>query len=99
MFKLKAKDGYVIIEPSEDNFSNSPLAETKSEEHTNIGKIIDIGGAATFENFDGIEFEPDHYEIGEIVVYVKYGEQEITLNNKQYHIVRFDKIIASVEKN
>lgn len=99
MYKLFPKAGYVVVEPvSPSEFNQSGLADTTAEnEKINTGKVLAIGSNAFFENYTKV-FDPP-CEIGEIIAYNQYSEQKLELNNRELHIVRFDKIIAEIKEN
>lgn len=99
MFKLLPKPGYIVVEPIPTNeFNKSSLADTTDEkDKISTGRVLVVGGDALFENHDGVEFPPS-CDVGEFIVYKTFSEQRISIDNKEYALVRFDHIIAEIKE-
>lgn len=93
---IKPLAGYVLIEPVEANektLSGLYLPES-AQEKQGQGKVISVGDPIYI---DGKEVASP-VKVGEVVYYKKWGGDEIKLNNKELKIVKFDDLMAILEK-
>jgi chaperonin GroES len=94
--EIKPTAGNILIEPIE--------AETKTEggiylpdtasEKTTKGKVISVG--PDLETKEGKQKAPT--KKGDIVVYKKWGGNEVKIGAKEYLFAKFEDILAIVEK-
>jgi len=101
MPNLKPTAGYLLIEPLEKEVKTASgiyLPETAGEKPQK-GKVIAIGGKtyAALSTSENHEVESPAKK-GEIVLYKKWGGNEIKIENKEYIIVKFEDILAIEEK-
>lgn len=90
---LKPTAGYVLLEPQE--------AETKTAggiylpdnagEKPQIGKVIAVGAD---DITDSGAKKPSPAKVGDVVVYKKWGGNEIKIEGQEYIFVKFDDILA-----
>ncbi|MDP1760552.1 MAG: co-chaperone GroES [Candidatus Woesebacteria bacterium] len=95
MLKLKPTAGYLLIEPLEKEVKTSSgiyLPDNAGEKPLK-GKVIAVGGK-TYQDNHEIDSPA---KLGEIVLYKKWGGNEIKIEAKEYLFVKFDDILA-VEK-
>ena len=95
MLKLKPTAGYLLIEPLEKEVKTSSgiyLPDNAGEKPLK-GKVIAVGGK-TYQDSHEIDSPA---KLGEIVLYKKWGGNEIKIEAKEYLFVKFDDILA-VEK-
>ena len=88
--------GYLLIEPFELEMKTASglyLPETANAEKPQKGKVLAAGSSIYQE---GREILPPA-EIGETVVYKKWGVNEVKENNKEYLFVKFEDILAIVK--
>ncbi|MDP3917919.1 MAG: co-chaperone GroES [Candidatus Woesebacteria bacterium] len=92
MPNLKPTAGYLLIEPLEKEVKTASgiyLPETAGEKPQK-GKVIAVG-TKTFVDCHEVESPAKK---GEIVLYKKWGGNEIKIENKEYIIVKFEDILA-----
>jgi len=85
--------GYIIIEPLEavtKTASGIYLPETSSEEPT-IGKVLAVGPDEITDS--GIKRKSPVKE-GDVVIYKKWGGNEVKIDIKEFLFVRFEDILA-----
>lgn len=93
--KIKPLAGYVVIEPLEAE-SKTPggiLLPDSSQEKPTQGKVLAVG-ASMFEH--GVEIKPE-FRSGDIVLYKKWGGDEVKVDGKEMKLVKFDDVMAIVE--
>jgi len=82
----------VLIEPisiEEKTSSGIILPETADKEKPEQGKVIEVG--------PGKKDEPMSVKKGDIVLFTKYGPNEIKIDKKEYLIAREEDILAIIE--
>lgn len=62
------------------------IPETASNEKSQQGKVVAIG-----------ESEKIKVKKGQVVIYKRYGGEEIKINNEEYIIIKQEEIIAIIE--
>lgn len=95
MLKLKPTAGYLLIEPLEKEVKTSSgiyLPDNAGEKPLK-GKVIAVGGK-TYQDNHEIDSPA---KLGEIVLYKKWGGNEVKIEAKEYLFVKFEDILA-VEK-
>lgn len=91
--KLKPTAGYLLIEPVEAETKTASgiyLPDTVSEKPQK-GKILAVGGAEITEK--GVK-KVSPVKVGDIVIYKKWGGNEVKVENKEYLFVKFEDILA-----
>ena len=91
--KLQPTAGYILLEPMEAEQKTSSgiyLPENASEKPLK-GKVLAIGDAEITEK--GIKRESP-VKVGDIVIYKKWGGNEVKLGSKEYLFAKFDDILA-----
>lgn len=89
--------GYILIEPQEVQTKTSGgiyLAENANPEKPQKGKVLAIGSEEILDNGDK-RMSPA--KIDDIVIYKKWGGNEVKENGKDYIIVKFEDILAIVK--
>ncbi len=82
----------VLIEPistEEKTESGIVLPETAEKEKPEQGKVVAVG--------PGRPNKPINVKKGDIVLFTKYGPNEIKIDNKEYLIAREEDILAILE--
>lgn len=91
--KLKPTAGYVIIEPVEAETKTSSgiyLPDTASEKPQK-GKVLAVGDDDITDS--GIK-KKSPAKKGDIVIYKKWGGNEVKIGNIEYLFVKFEDILA-----
>jgi chaperonin GroES len=94
---LRPLMGYVLIEPSEvetRTASGLYLPETAQEKPAGQGTVVAIGADFILENGKVIGAPVN---IGDKVIYKKWGGDEIKLGGIEYKLVKFDDLMAIME--
>jgi chaperonin GroES len=88
--------GYVLVKPAEPTKKTASgiyLAEN-SEEKPIHGTVIAVGADTTI---DGVEVKSP-VKKKDMVLYKKWGGNEITLDDIEYQILKFEDILATITK-
>lgn len=95
--KIKPLMGYLLVEPQKQETKTMGglyIPETASQERPAQGVVVSVGDPVVF---DGREFAPP-VEVGMIVIYKKWGGEEIKYEGKDYKLVKFDDLMAVIEE-
>jgi len=95
--QIKPLADHVVIEPlkqEEKTKSGILLPETAQKERPEQGKIIAVGpGRKTDEG----KVVPLDVKVGDIVLFTKYGPNEVKVDEKEYLIAKEDDILGILE--
>ncbi len=94
--KITPLSDHVLIEPlrqEEKTKSGILLPETAEKEKPEQGKVIAVGPGKKTE--DG-KLIPMEVKEGDVVLFTKYGPNEITIDEKEYLIAREEDILAII---
>lgn len=93
--KIKPLSGYVLIEPleAETKTAGGILLPDNAQEKPTQGKIIAVG-ANTFDH--GVEIKPE-FKVGDVVLYKKWGGDDVKNEGREMKLVKFDDVIATIE--
>ncbi len=97
MRRIKPLGDRVLIEPmskQEKTKSGIYLPETIDKERPEQGKVLAVGEGKI--NSDGKLIKPS-VKKGDVVLFTKYGPNEIKIDGKEYLIAREDDILAVLE--
>ncbi len=89
---IKPLGDKVLIEPisvEDKTASGIILPDTADKEKPEQGKVIEVG--------PGKPNKPMSVKKGDIVLFTKYGPNEIKINNKEYLIAKEEDILAILE--
>lgn len=87
----------MVIEPTEEKGKTKAgiyLPETADKERPEQGKIIAVGPGKLSDEGKRI---PMSVKKGDVVLFTKYGPNEIKVDEKEYLIAREEDILAVVE--
>ena len=94
---IKPLSDHVLIEPlkqEEKTKSGILLPETAEKEKPEQGKVIAVGpGKKTDEG----KVVPLEVKEGDVVLFTKYGPNEVKIDDKEYLIAREEDILAIIE--
>lgn len=95
--KIKPLSDHVLIEPvvEEQKKGGIILPDTVDRERSEKGKVIAAGPGKPDK--DG-KMVPMEVKKGDIVLFTKYGPNQIKVDDKEYLIARQDDILAIIEK-
>ena len=94
---IKPLSDHILIEPikeEEKTKSGILLPETAEKERPEQGKVIAVGPGK--KNKQG-EYIPLDVKPGQIVLFTKYGPNEIKVEEKEYLIAKEEDILAILE--
>lgn len=89
--------GYVLIEPqeAETKTASGIILPESAQEKPAQGKVISVGEDLVLENGKVLK---SPVKVGDIVVYKKWGGDEIKISGKELKLVKFDDLMAILEK-
>ena len=93
---VKPLSGHVVIEPLKEEKKKSGiiLPDTVEKEKSEKGKVIAVGPGKMGE--DGKRM-PMELKKGNVVVFTKYGTNEVKVGGKEYLIAREEDILAILD--
>jgi len=95
--KIKPLADHILIEPiNEDEKTKSGilLPETAEREKPEKGKVIAVGPGKILSSGKRVPMEVN---VGDVVLFTKYGPNEIKVDDKEYLIARQEDILAILE--
>ncbi|WKZ27083.1 MAG: co-chaperone GroES [Candidatus Paceibacterota bacterium] len=93
---LKPLSDHVVIEPLKEEIKKGGiiLPDTLKKERPERGKVVAVGPGKMTESGTRL---PMDVKKGDIVIFTKYGPNEMKVDEKEYLIARADDILAIVE--
>lgn len=94
---LRPLAGYILVLPAEGETktkSGIVLPESTQEKPTQ-GEVVAVGPAIVIENGKSIECPVN---VGDVVMYKKWGGDEVKVGGIEYKIVKFEDLMAVVER-
>lgn len=95
--KLEPLGSRLIIKPTvEDEVTKSGiiLPETADKERPVRGEVIAIGPGKMLENG---QREKIDLKVGDKILFEKYGSDEYKLDNEEFVVVDYDKVVAVIK--
>lgn len=94
---IKPLFGYVLVEPlsAETTTASGIVLPESSQEKPAQGLVLSIGDDLIMDNGKVIKAPVN---VGDKVVYKKWGGDEIKVHGKEYKLVRFDDLMAVIEE-
>ena len=95
--KIKPLSDHIVIEPisqEEKTKSGIILPDTAEKEKPEQGKVIAVGPGRLTDDGKRI---PSEIKKGDIILFKKYGPDEIKVGDKEYLIAREEDILAILE--
>ena len=95
--KIKPLDDRILIEPAskeQQTESGIVLPDTADKEKPEQGKVIAVGLGKIDNNGKRI---PMTVKVGDVVLFTKYGPNEIKIDDKEYLIAKEEDILAILE--
>ena len=97
MTNIKPLSNHVFIEPVEEDKTTESgivIPDTADKEKPMKGKVIAVGEGKRDENGKLI---PMSVKVGDVVLFKKYGPDEIEVDGKEYLVGDEDDILAIIE--
>jgi len=97
IMEIKPLADHIVIEPitkEEKTKSGILLPETAEKERPEQGKVIAVGSGKKSPEGKIIPLE---VQVGQTVLFTKYGPNEIKIDDKEYLIAREEDILAILE--
>ncbi|MEK7600675.1 MAG: co-chaperone GroES [Patescibacteria group bacterium] len=93
---LKPLSDHVVIEPFKEEVKKGGIIipDTLKKERPERGKVIAVGPGKVSDNGTRL---PIDVKKGDVVIFTKYGPNEIKVDEKEYLIARAEDILAVVE--
>ncbi|MBI2068521.1 MAG: co-chaperone GroES [Candidatus Yanofskybacteria bacterium] len=93
MSKIKPLSGHILLEPlrEEKKKGGIILPETAEKERSEKGKVIAVGAGRPDKDGKKVLME---VKKGDIVIFTKYGPNEVKVGDKEYLIAKEDDILA-----
>lgn len=94
---FKPLSNHIFLEPLEDEKitkSGIVLPETASKERPTRGKILAVGEGKRNENGEII---PMSVKVGDVVLFKKYGPDEIEIEGKKYLVGEEEDVLAIIQ--
>ncbi|OIO48109.1 MAG: co-chaperone GroES [Candidatus Portnoybacteria bacterium CG_4_10_14_0_2_um_filter_39_11] len=95
--QIKPLSDHVLIKPitrEEKTKSGIVLPDTASKEKPEQGKVVAVGPGKMLESG---KRQAMNVKKGQVVLFTKYGPNEIEIEDKEYLIAREDDILAMLE--
>lgn len=95
MSKIKPLAGHILIEPLKEEKKKGGiiLPETAEKERSEKGKVVAVGAGRPDENGKRVALE---VKKGDVVLFAKYGPNEIKIDGKEYLIAKEEDILAII---
>ncbi len=95
--KLQPLHDRIILEPApkEEKSSGGILLPDSAKEKPQKGKVIAAGPGKMLENG---KLSPMDARVGDTVLYGKYSGTEVTLDGKEYTILRQEDVLAIIKE-
>ena len=95
--KLKPLGSRLIVKPIEEDEVTKTgiiLPDTADKEKPIRGKVIAIGPGKILENG---QREVIDLKVGDKILFEKYGSDEYKINNEEFLVVEYDKVVAVIK--
>ena len=95
--KFLPTNGYILIAPEETQTKTASglyLPETAIAEKPQKGKVLAIGEDAVLDNG---QLRKSPVKVSEVVIYKKWGGNEVREDGKEYLFIKFEDILAIVK--
>jgi chaperonin GroES len=96
-FKIRPLGDRVVVEPleAEEKTKGGIILPDTAKEKPQEGKVVAVGKGKVNDKGEVIPME---VKVGDKVLYGKYAGTEVTVDDKQYIILREEDILAIVEE-
>ncbi len=93
--KIKPLAGYALVEPqeAEEITASGIVLPDNAQEKPAQGKVISVGAPIKHPDHE----EKAEFKAGDMVLYKKWGGDEIKIEGKEYKLVKFEDVMAILE--
>jgi chaperonin GroES len=93
--KIKPLAGYALVEPqeAEEVTASGIVLPDNAQEKPAQGKILAVGASIKHPEHE----EKAEFKVGDLVLYKKWGGDEIKIGGKELKLVKFEDVMAIVE--
>lgn len=93
--KINPAPGYVLLEPMEaqEKTASGIYLPDSASEKPQQAKVLAVGDE---EVLDSGNKRKANVKVGDVVIYKKWGGNEVKLEGKEYLFAKFDDILATV---
>ncbi len=93
--KIKPLAGYALVEPqeAEEITASGIVLPDNAQEKPAQGKVISVGAPIKHPERE----EKAEFKAGDMVLYKKWGGDEIKIEGKEYKLVKFEDVMAILE--
>ena len=93
--RIKPLAGYALIEPleAEEVTASGIYLPDTARERPAQGKVLAVGAAVKHPEHE----EEAQFEVGDTVLYKKWGGDELKVEGKEYKLVKFEDVMAVME--
>jgi len=93
--KIKPLAGYALIKPeeSEEKTASGLYLPDNAQERPARGSVVAVGAAIKHPDHE----EKAQFTVGDVVIYKKWGGDEIKIDGQEYKLVKFDDVMAIIE--
>ena len=96
-FKLVPLGSRVILKPITDELNKTSsgiiIPETVEKEKSERGRVVAVGEG----KYEDGKLLPVRVKVGDIVLFSKYGYDEVKMNGEEYFILNEDNILAIIK--
>lgn len=92
---LKPLAGYALVKPEEavEKTASGIYLPDNAQERPAKGKVVAVGSPIKHPEHE----EAAQFSIGDIVIYKKWGGDELKLDGEEYKLVKFEDVMAIVD--
>ncbi len=92
--QIKPLAGYALIKPEEavEKTASGIYLPDNAQERPAKGKVVAVGGPIIHPKHE----ENPQFSVGDIVIYKKWGGDEIKIDGNEYKIVKFEDVMAII---
>ena len=92
---IKPLAGYALIEPNEaeERTASGIVLPDTAQEKPAQGRVLAVGGPIKHPNHE----EKADFKPGDVVLYKKWGGDEIKFEGNEFKLVKFEDVMAIIE--
>jgi chaperonin GroES len=94
---VKPLMGYILVEPSsaENRTASGIILPESTQEKPAQGKVLAVGSDIYLPSGASLGCP---VKVGEVVIYKKWGGDEIKVSGVEYKLVKFEDLMATIEE-